>query len=169
MAGNRRRWRRHCALLATFALATGPAFAAGEAPKGPSELLFVAQLVVLILVGSLLGEAMQRIGQPAVMGQLIAGILLGPSCFGASAAGLAAAMIFPAGRQKAMIDARVAARHPAVAAADRHGDRSQACAAASAAHRFGDFDRRNRLPFACGFTLGDLLPESLLPTPARAG
>jgi Kef-type K+ transport system membrane component KefB len=28
-------------------------------------------------------EAMQRIGQPAVMGQLIAGILLGPSVFGA--------------------------------------------------------------------------------------
>jgi len=31
-----------------------------------------------------MGEAMQRIGQPAVMGQLIAGILLGPSVFGAT-------------------------------------------------------------------------------------
>ena len=30
-----------------------------------------------------MGEAMQRIGQPAVMGRLIAGILLGPSVFGA--------------------------------------------------------------------------------------
>jgi Kef-type K+ transport system membrane component KefB len=29
-----------------------------------------------------LGEAMQRLGQPAVIGQLIAGILLGPSLFG---------------------------------------------------------------------------------------
>ena len=30
-----------------------------------------------------MGEAMQRIGQPAAVGQLIAGILLGPSVFGA--------------------------------------------------------------------------------------
>ena len=30
-----------------------------------------------------MGEAMQRIGQPAVMGRLISGILLGPSVFGA--------------------------------------------------------------------------------------
>ena len=36
---------------------------------GPSEALFIAQVVVLLLVGRLLGEAMQRIGQPAVMGQ----------------------------------------------------------------------------------------------------
>jgi Kef-type K+ transport system membrane component KefB len=49
---------------------------------GPSEALFIAQIVVLLLVGRLLGEAMQRIGQPAVMGQLLAGVLLGPSVFG---------------------------------------------------------------------------------------
>ena len=49
----------------------------------PSEALFLAQIVLLLLVGRLLGEAMQRIGQAAVMGPLIAGILLGPSVFGA--------------------------------------------------------------------------------------
>ena len=41
---------------------------------GPSEALFITQLVVLLLVGRLLGEAMQRIGQPAVMGQLLTGM-----------------------------------------------------------------------------------------------
>ena len=51
--------------------------------QAPSEGLFLAQIVLLLLVGRLLGEAMQRIGQPAVMGQMIAGILLGPSVFGA--------------------------------------------------------------------------------------
>ena len=51
--------------------------------QAPSEALFLAQIVLLLLVGRLLGEAMQRIGQPAVMGQMIAGILLGPSVFGA--------------------------------------------------------------------------------------
>ena len=45
---------------------------------GPSEALFITQVVVLLLVGRLLGEAMQRIGQPAVMGQLVAVVLLGP-------------------------------------------------------------------------------------------
>ena len=51
--------------------------------QAPSEALFLAQIVLLLLVGRLMGEAMQRIGQAAVMGQLIAGILLGPSVFGA--------------------------------------------------------------------------------------
>jgi K+:H+ antiporter len=51
--------------------------------QAPSEAIFLAQIVLLLLVGRLMGEAMQRIGQPAVMGQLIAGILLGPSVFGA--------------------------------------------------------------------------------------
>ena len=52
-----------------------------------------------------MGELMQRIGQPAVMGQLIAGILLGPSVFGALwPAGQHA--LFPASPdQRAMIDA----------------------------------------------------------------
>ena len=33
---------------------------------GSSEALFIAQIVVLLLVGRVLGEAMQRVGQPAV-------------------------------------------------------------------------------------------------------
>jgi hypothetical protein len=36
----------------------------GKSPNGSSEALFIAQIVVLLLVGRLLGEAMQRIGQP---------------------------------------------------------------------------------------------------------
>ncbi len=66
-------------------LQAGPAFAAagnGASGSGRSEALLVAQLVVLVLVGRLLGEGMRRIGQPALMGQLLAGILLGPSLFG---------------------------------------------------------------------------------------
>jgi nucleotide-binding universal stress UspA family protein len=52
--------------------------AAGDA-GAPSETIFLADLIVLMAAGRLAGEAMLRIGQPAVMGQLIAGILLGPS------------------------------------------------------------------------------------------
>jgi len=48
----------------------------------PSEAVFLAQIVVLVATGRLLGELMQRIRQPAIMGQLIGGMLLGPSVLG---------------------------------------------------------------------------------------
>src|SRR3977135_502882 len=66
---------------AVLAAGVGDALAQDGA-KAPSEVVFLAELIVLMLVGRLLGEAMQRIGQPSVMGQLLAGILLGPSVLG---------------------------------------------------------------------------------------
>jgi Kef-type K+ transport system membrane component KefB len=44
--------------------------------------IFAAELIMLLLAGRLLGEAMNRLGQPALFGQLLAGVLLGPSIFG---------------------------------------------------------------------------------------
>jgi Kef-type K+ transport system membrane component KefB/nucleotide-binding universal stress UspA family protein len=44
--------------------------------------IFAAELILLLLVGRLIGELMNRLGQPALFGQLIAGVLLGPSVFG---------------------------------------------------------------------------------------
>jgi Kef-type K+ transport system membrane component KefB len=73
--------------------------------QAPSEALFLAQIVLLLLVGRLMGEAMQRIGQPAVMGQLIAGILLGPSVFGAIWPEAQRAVFDGGPQQKAMIAA----------------------------------------------------------------
>ena len=64
-------------LLATALCPTCPAFAADQAASEPSEAIFIAQIVLLLLVARLLGEIMQRIGQPAVMGQLIAGNRVG--------------------------------------------------------------------------------------------
>ena len=56
---------------------------AAEPQWASPEAIFLSEIIVLLVCGRLLGEAMQRIGQPAVMGQLIAGILLGPSVLGA--------------------------------------------------------------------------------------
>ena len=56
--------------------------AAGEGAARPSEFLLIAQVVLLIAVGRGLGEIMQRLGQPSVIGELLAGLLLGPSLFG---------------------------------------------------------------------------------------
>jgi Kef-type K+ transport system membrane component KefB len=46
------------------------------------EALLVAQIVLLLLllvVGRGLGKMMQRLGQPAVIGPVLAGLILGPS------------------------------------------------------------------------------------------
>ena len=61
-------------------------------------------MVLLLLVGRTLGEGMQRLGQPALMGNLLAGLVLGPSLFGAIWPE-AQKFIFPSDpAQKAMID-----------------------------------------------------------------
>jgi hypothetical protein len=76
-----------------------------ERQAASSEAVFLCQIILLLESGRLLGEAMLRMGQPAVIGQLIAGILLGPSILGELWPQLQHA-IFPPGReQKAMIEA----------------------------------------------------------------
>lgn len=67
--------------------------------------IFAAQLILLLLVGRALGEGMSRIGQPALFGQLLAGVLLGPSVFGLLAPHWRA-VVFPDDKTlKTMIDA----------------------------------------------------------------
>src|ERR1700760_2472172 len=92
-------------LAAMLPLAAAPALAA-EQPggHGPSEAVFFVQLVVLMLVARLLGEALLRLKQPAVMGQLMAGLVLGPSLLGALLPDLQHALFPAAKEQKAMLD-----------------------------------------------------------------
>jgi Kef-type K+ transport system membrane component KefB/nucleotide-binding universal stress UspA family protein len=59
------------------------ALAAPRTPNSTTETVFIAEIVVLLVFGRLLGEAVQRLGQPAVVGQLLAGIVIGPSVLGA--------------------------------------------------------------------------------------
>ena len=40
-------------------------------------LVLVMQIAVLLLVARLLGELAQRLGQPSVVGEILAGIVLG--------------------------------------------------------------------------------------------
>jgi K+:H+ antiporter len=54
--------------------------------------LFLADLAIIILLARLLGTAARRLGQPAVLGEIIAGILLGPTLFH----GKITATLFPA-------------------------------------------------------------------------
>ncbi len=44
--------------------------------------LLIAQIVTIIVVARFLGWVFNKIGQPSVIGEIIAGIVLGPSLFG---------------------------------------------------------------------------------------
>ncbi|RTM06790.1 MAG: potassium transporter [Hyphomicrobiales bacterium] len=80
---NRRRSLSVWIALGVAALVLMPAVAFAAEKKGmSSEGIFVAELVLLLVVGRGLGEVLETLGQPAVMGQLIGGILLGPSLLG---------------------------------------------------------------------------------------
>ena len=160
----RSRW--FCLPLALVVLASEPVFAAGEAPHGPSELLFVTQIVLLILVGRLLGEVMLRFKQPAIMGQLIAGLLLGPSLLGAVFPDWQHALFPAAKEQKAMLDAvaqfgillllLLTGMETDLKLVKQTG---RASAFASVAGIL--------VPFACGVALGEMLPDSMLPDPGK--
>ncbi len=156
-------------LTAVIALlaATGSASAAvagGVVSTGSSETLFVVEIGVLLLVGRLMGEAAHRIGQPPVMGQLIGGLLLGPSVFGAIWPEAQHTLFPDSGTQKSMIDAisqlgilmllLLTGMETDLQLVRRVGRAAVTVAIAGVA-----------LPFVCGFALGELLPGSLLPNP----
>jgi len=130
----------------------------------PSEALFLAQIVLLLLVGRLMGEAMQRIGQAAVMGPLIAGILLGPSVFGAIWPEAQRAVFDAGPQQKSMIDAvSQLGILMLLLLTGMETDLKlvkQARRAAISTSAAGIV-----VPFACGFALGELLPAAMLPKP----
>ncbi|HLH87139.1 MAG TPA: cation:proton antiporter [Xanthobacteraceae bacterium] len=149
-------------LAALVLLGCGPAFAA-DGPKG-SEALFLAQLVVLMAAGRLLGEGMQRLGQPAVMGQLLAGVILGPSVFGALWPQGQHALFLDAQAQKSMLDAisqfgillllLLTGMETDLKLVRKVGSAAVSVALAGVA-----------VPFALGVALGEFLPDALLPRP----
>jgi K+:H+ antiporter len=159
------KWRWRLLGAAPLALAVTPALAA-EGQKGPSEFLFVAQLALLMLVGRLLGEIMVRLKQPAVMGQLLAGLALGPSLLGALFPDFQHT-IFPAAKeQKAMLDAisqfgvlmllLLTGMETDLRLVRRTGGTSAIASLAGII-----------VPFVCGVALGEALPDAMLPDPGK--
>src|SRR5690348_8225466 len=78
--------------------------AEGEKAARPSEFLLLVQIALLIAAGRGLGEVMQRIGQPSVMGELLCGLLLGPSLLGWAWPEAQHAIFPPSPEQKALLD-----------------------------------------------------------------
>jgi Kef-type K+ transport system membrane component KefB/nucleotide-binding universal stress UspA family protein len=109
---------------------------------------------------------MQRLGQPAVMGQLVAGMVLGPSVLGALLPDVQDAIFPKTPEQKSMIDALsqlgilmlllLTGMETDLKLVKRVGRAAITVSAAGVA-----------VPFACGVALGELLPDSILPSPDR--
>ncbi len=168
-AAGRRRGFRIAGSLGVASLLGGQAWAAEKAAEGPalvgsSEAAFVVELVLLLVVGRGLGEILQRLGQPAVMGQLIGGIVLGPSLFG---------WLWPSAHhfvfsgdpaQKSMINAvsqlgillllLLTGMETDMKLVRRVRN---ACISISATGVL--------VPFVCGYALAQFLPQELLPEP----
>jgi len=70
------------------------AHALGGNLREPLSLLLV-QFILIVLLARLFGAVATRFGQPAVIGEMLAGMVLGPSLFGALSPG-AFAFVFPA-------------------------------------------------------------------------
>lgn len=140
--------------------------AAGEGGKGASEAVLMLQVLALVFVGRMLGEAMQRIGQPTVIGQLLAGILLGPSVLGLVAPTWQLALFPKVPEQKAMIDGiaqigvlmllLLAGMETDLKLVRRIGKAAISVSVAGIL-----------LPFICGFALGEIMPQDLLPDPGQ--
>jgi len=154
------------AAAALLLLGTMTASAAEQPAHGPSEAVFIIQLVALMVVGRLLGEVLLRMKQPAVMGQLMAGLVLGPSILGALFPEVQHALFPAAKEQKAMLDA--VSQFGVLLILLMTGMETdlklvkESSRASISASVFGII-----IPFACGFALGEMLPDAMLPDPGK--
>jgi Kef-type K+ transport system membrane component KefB/nucleotide-binding universal stress UspA family protein len=151
-------------LAPAAAIAAGPM--SGTPVQEPSLAIFFGEIVALIVVGRLVGELMERIGQSAVMGQLIGGMLLGPSVFGALFPGLQHALFPAAAGQKAMLDA-VSQLGILLLLLLTGMETDLSVIRGCRRTAFSVSIAGIAIPFACGVALGAWLPDSLLPDPNK--
>lgn len=128
--------------------------------------IFLAQIIILMGVGRMMGEGMARIGQPAIFGQLLAGVALGPSLFGALLPDLHR-LIFPDSKAiKTMIDAISQVGILLLLLLTGMETNIQLVR-----RKFGVVMTTSvtgiAIPFICGVTLGFLIPDSLVPDEGR--
>ena len=130
------------------------------------EATFLIQVVLLLLVGRLLGEGMQRIGQPAVMGQLLAGILFGPSVLGLIWPD-AQAVIFPvdAGQRKMINGVATLGVLMLLLLTGIETDLKLVRKIGRPAIIVSGAGVM--IPFLCGVALGEGLPDAMLPNPGQ--
>jgi Kef-type K+ transport system membrane component KefB/nucleotide-binding universal stress UspA family protein len=158
-------WGGVVSVLTVTVLTVSLAYAdEGGGGKAGSEFLLLVQIALLIGVGRGLGEVMQRMGQPSVIGELLAGLVLGPSLFGWIWPSAQVAIFPHDPAQKAMLDG--IAQFGILLLLLLTGMEidlklvRKVGRPAVTISLFGIV-----LPFTCGFALGEFMPEGLLPRP----
>jgi Kef-type K+ transport system membrane component KefB len=149
------------------ALPALPIYFAAAGAQGESKVtIFFIQVALLITVGRLLGELLQRIGQPAVMGQIIGGVILGPSVFGAIAPDLQQTLFPIAASGREMLKA---VSELGILLLLLLTGMETDLALVKRVKGYAAFTSAGGilLPFACGYALGEFLPPDLLPDPNR--
>lgn len=131
-----------------------------------TTIIFIAEIVLMLVVGRLLGELMLRIRQPEVLGQLMAGILIGPTILGTFWPATYDLLFPNTPELKKMIDG---VSQVGVLMLLLLAGMETNFAIVRSKKRTAFFSSISGiiLPFACGFILGELLPDSLLPAPDK--
>ena len=158
--------RRTSVLALTLLLLSASCAYAAEGTKTATEVAFLVELLALVVAGCLLGEAMNRIGQPSVMGPLLAGILLGPSVLGWVWPDLQHWIFFTAKEAGSMINAisqfgillllLLTGMETDLKLVRKVGKAAISISLTGVA-----------VPFVCGVSLGWFMPESFLPHPEQ--
>lgn len=131
------------------------------APSEHQILVFLVQVTVMLAIARMLGQASRMIGQPAVVGELAAGVVLGPSVLGRIAPdtfswlfpsdSVQSGMLFTVGWLGVMMLLVVTGFETDLALISRLGR-------AAVLVTFGSL----ALPFALGLGAGFLVPDELL-------
>jgi Kef-type K+ transport system membrane component KefB/nucleotide-binding universal stress UspA family protein len=144
-------------------------FDAEKPAGGTSEhmvAIFLIEIVLMLFLGRLLGEVMQRFGQPAVMGQLVAGVILGPSIFGHFLPGVYNSVFPDVPSQKKMIDA---VSQLGILMLLLLTGMETDLKLVNKMRRMAFLTSISGIvvPFACGYVLGEYLPDAMVPDPQR--
>lgn len=148
--------------MTTLLFAENPAAGSSE----HMVAIFLIEIMLMLLLGRILGELMQRLGQPEVMGQLIAGIIVGPSIFGAISPELYNTVFPDAAAQKKMIDA--ISQIGILLLLVLTGIETD-LKLINKVRGTAFFTSLSGIvfPFICGYVVGQFLPESMLPDPTK--
>ena len=129
--------------------------------------MLLLQMATLLCSARLLGEVCLRFGQPAVLGELSAGILLGPSFLGSMSPGTS--WIIPHTEAQGHILAIVSTLGAMVLLLITGMETDLALIRRRKRAAFGVWAGGVLVPLASGFALGMTLPDNLLGDPSQRG
>jgi Kef-type K+ transport system membrane component KefB len=137
---------------------------AATAPPLPTHtlLIFLVQVTLLLLLAFALGRLAQRMGLPAIVGELLTGVLLGPSLLGHAAPAFSAWLFPTVGTQQQLLDAiGQIGLLLLVGVTGAHLDSGLLRRAGSSAALISSFGLV--IPLGLGIALGALMPAGMSP------